>query len=130
MIRRPPIATRTDTLFPYTTLFRAVRWRQACDLARRRVVPGRELPGRHGVGSPVRCRGADDHPIGKCHETLGAGNGESGRAWFPTRPLPARVELAESIGIGPRPVPPRKGGRGLLFRLDRPTVFIVQAMRG
>src|SRR3546814_16224505 len=23
MIRRPPIATRTDTLFPYTTLFRA-----------------------------------------------------------------------------------------------------------
>src|SRR3546814_17801400 len=38
MIRRPPISTRTDTLFPYTTLFRskrrgqvdmdiAVRWR-------------------------------------------------------------------------------------------------------
>src|SRR3546814_14150906 len=25
MIRRPPIATRTDTLFPYTTLFRSVR---------------------------------------------------------------------------------------------------------
>src|SRR3546814_11238811 len=24
MIRRPPISTRTDTLFPYTTLFRAV----------------------------------------------------------------------------------------------------------
>src|SRR3546814_16029452 len=23
MIRRPPIATRTDTLFPYTTLFRS-----------------------------------------------------------------------------------------------------------
>src|SRR3546814_13055465 len=28
MIRRPPRSTRTDTLFPYTTLFRsvAVRW--------------------------------------------------------------------------------------------------------
>src|SRR3546814_9565357 len=25
MIRRPPRSTRTDTLFPYTTLFRAVR---------------------------------------------------------------------------------------------------------
>src|SRR3546814_10980522 len=25
MSRRPPILTRTDTLFPYTTLFRAVR---------------------------------------------------------------------------------------------------------
>src|SRR3546814_14585905 len=24
MIRRPPISTRTDTLFPYTTLFRAI----------------------------------------------------------------------------------------------------------
>src|SRR3546814_12578977 len=27
MIRRPPISTRTDTLFPYTTLFRSVRRR-------------------------------------------------------------------------------------------------------
>src|SRR3546814_1267725 len=26
MIRRPPRSTRTDTLFPYTTLFRSVRW--------------------------------------------------------------------------------------------------------
>src|SRR3546814_1302898 len=27
MIRRPPRATRTDTLFPYTTLFRSSEWR-------------------------------------------------------------------------------------------------------
>src|SRR3546814_19790183 len=26
MIRRPPISTRTDTLFPYTTLFRSAGW--------------------------------------------------------------------------------------------------------
>src|SRR3546814_2865140 len=26
MIRRPPRSTRTDTLFPYTTLFRSVAW--------------------------------------------------------------------------------------------------------
>src|SRR3546814_9153985 len=26
MIRRPPRSTRTDTLFPYTTLFRSVYW--------------------------------------------------------------------------------------------------------
>src|SRR3546814_1170394 len=26
MIRRPPISTRTDTLFPYTTLFRSARY--------------------------------------------------------------------------------------------------------
>src|SRR3546814_1387984 len=31
MIRRPPRSTRTDTLFPYTTLFRSL-----CQLARRR----------------------------------------------------------------------------------------------
>src|SRR3546814_14138115 len=26
MIRRPPRSTRTDTLFPYTTLFRSMLW--------------------------------------------------------------------------------------------------------
>src|SRR3546814_1225382 len=26
MIRRPPRSTRTDTLFPYTTLFRSLSW--------------------------------------------------------------------------------------------------------
>src|SRR3546814_18947505 len=29
MIRRPPRSTRTDTLFPYTTLFRSFFWRGA-----------------------------------------------------------------------------------------------------
>src|SRR3546814_2536900 len=28
IIRRPPRSTRTDTLFPYTTLFRSDRWRR------------------------------------------------------------------------------------------------------
>src|SRR3546814_14415760 len=31
MIRRPPRSTRTDTLFPYTTLFRSTGWRPSCD---------------------------------------------------------------------------------------------------
>src|SRR3546814_11804841 len=31
MIRRPPRSTRTDTLFPYTTLFRSTRRRIAVD---------------------------------------------------------------------------------------------------
>src|SRR3546814_3544953 len=30
MIRRPPRSTRTDTLFPYTTLFRSCRKRSSC----------------------------------------------------------------------------------------------------
>src|SRR3546814_10203792 len=58
MIRRPPRSTRTDTLFPYTTLFRSYRrmaeeevetlrnWRRPCGtrqapLAWRRASPGR-----------------------------------------------------------------------------------------
>src|SRR3546814_14206648 len=31
MIRRPPRSTRTDTLFPYTTLFRSVRAAELLD---------------------------------------------------------------------------------------------------
>src|SRR3546814_15399500 len=33
MIRRPPRSTRTDTLFPYTTLFRSVRPEPALEIA-------------------------------------------------------------------------------------------------
>src|SRR3546814_18716108 len=36
MIRRPPRSTRTDTLFPYTTLFRSGR-RQLCVIAQGRA---------------------------------------------------------------------------------------------
>src|SRR3546814_14737226 len=42
MIRRPPRSTRTDTLFPYTTLFRSPRG-------------GRRSPGRTRRGRPSRC---------------------------------------------------------------------------
>src|SRR3546814_8029954 len=38
MIRRPPRSTRTDTLFPYTTLFRSTRTGAALNLGRRRRV--------------------------------------------------------------------------------------------
>src|SRR3546814_10026374 len=34
MIRRPPRSTRTDTLFPYTTLFRSLRMAGASGLLR------------------------------------------------------------------------------------------------
>src|SRR3546814_15285744 len=38
MIRRPPRSTRTDTLVPYTTLFRSVSGGDAHDEARDRIV--------------------------------------------------------------------------------------------
>src|SRR3546814_2518063 len=37
MIRRPPRSTRTDTLFPYTTLFRSCRDRSRQETKRRRA---------------------------------------------------------------------------------------------
>src|SRR3546814_9320077 len=46
MIRRPPRSTRTDTLFPYTTLFRSSTWVQrspdAQDAMNRLIPLGRE----------------------------------------------------------------------------------------
>src|SRR3546814_7033883 len=44
MIRRPPRSTRTDTLFPYTTLFRSPARRPR----RRRPRPGAQRPARGG----------------------------------------------------------------------------------
>src|SRR3546814_11318852 len=37
MIRRPPRSTRTDTLFPYTTLFRSIKGSMTVDQAVRRA---------------------------------------------------------------------------------------------
>src|SRR3546814_110326 len=37
MIRRPPRSTRTDTLFPYTTLFRSERVHDTCGCLRLQV---------------------------------------------------------------------------------------------
>src|SRR3546814_9812995 len=37
MIRRPPISTRTDTLFPYTTLFRSEQAKLHADLSTERA---------------------------------------------------------------------------------------------
>src|SRR3546814_3697743 len=48
MIRRPPISTRTDTLFPYTTLFRSDRFAEAA--------------GRHRPVNDLPPAGADEQP--------------------------------------------------------------------
>src|SRR3546814_6669173 len=44
MIRRPPISTRTDTLFPYTTLFRSPRPRRERARSHRRERPLSRAP--------------------------------------------------------------------------------------
>src|SRR3546814_6254782 len=55
MIRRPPRATRTDTLFPYTTLFRSWGGRRRLS-DRRDADPG--FACRAGAGAAGRCQAA------------------------------------------------------------------------
>src|SRR3546814_11956239 len=52
MIRRPPRSTRTDTLFPYTTLFRS--------LGRNRAGAGDEAPARWKVPLATPGRRGDE----------------------------------------------------------------------
>src|SRR3546814_13648156 len=94
MIRRPPRSTRTDTLFPYTTLFRSD--------------PLPELP--HGRGRADR---PGDHPVprsagrgrGKIPEPAegadSAGRGDDGRGGGLT-----------SAACGAQPTVPAKGHGG------------------
>src|SRR3546814_11394506 len=67
MIRRPPRSTRTDTLFPYTTLFRS-----HCRPGRRRPDPGRPHlppgPGLRQNGSQA-ARPGRRHPAPDRHGT-------------------------------------------------------------
>src|SRR3546814_13922147 len=57
MIRRPPISTRTDTLFPYTTLFRSTIFAGILDLATGAV---EYSDGGHEAPFIVRAGGAVD----------------------------------------------------------------------
>src|SRR3546814_7266042 len=71
MIRRPPISTRTDTLFPYTTLFRSdsALW----DLkARLLELPLATLLGSARDGVPVYGSGGfTSYPVDRLAEQLG-----------------------------------------------------------
>src|SRR3546814_12982503 len=62
MLRRPPRSTRTDTLFPYTTLFRSRLWHQQFNLtklttdhlkeagrANFRIMPDERIKERFGI---------------------------------------------------------------------------------
>src|SRR3546814_19053713 len=69
MIRRPPRSTRTDTLFPYTTLFRSIgeaahdRRELSLDARRRPFAFHRDecrLIGARGEGGQILQRRADD----------------------------------------------------------------------
>src|SRR3546814_4540711 len=94
MILRPPRSTRTDTLFPYTTLFRsrlaAVPREGPALVAARRARRRRRQPGPRG---PARGGGGVRH--------RGSASGHPGRR-------PRRARLPQREGRRARPPPPRR----------------------
>src|SRR3546814_3407749 len=57
MIRRPPRSTRTDTLFPYTTLFRSLLWDYGSGTVQ---LYGKYLDDRNGFFEFVPARNFND----------------------------------------------------------------------
>src|SRR3546814_12643278 len=69
-IRRPPRSTRTDTLFPHTTLFRARRINARLDLAHQRLRPIAGLAQTDPVASVNLYADAADVPPVPAHVPL------------------------------------------------------------
>src|SRR3546814_8452977 len=88
MIRRPPRSTRTDTLFPYTTLFRSIR------LLHKQIVKDSTISGQGLADYIVTFRkpGENAEPVSGCFdEWHGEGDGPDpskfttstdGRNWY------------------------------------------------
>src|SRR3546814_6012281 len=85
MIRRPPRSTRTDTLFPYTTLFRSAVPGRAGRARRRRNRGGR------GV------RGAGPALPGDPDEAGRAGGGRSPRSEEHTSELQSLMRISYAV---------------------------------
>src|SRR3546814_11417786 len=81
IIRRPPRSTRTDTLFPYTTLFRS----REGGHANGRLIPGEDEVREHAHG---QARGDEAHVSGEVRELEPHIGLEPGGAALLRRPLP------------------------------------------
>src|SRR3546814_11948771 len=122
MRRRPPRSTRTDTLFPYTTLFRSDLPRQSDAGAPAVADPGaafRPLAGvvarNHGRNAGAR-RGGDDGGVRRAHRPEPA---LRPRAGHPRQPEPGPAALApvrDNAGSPARTDTPRRGNAGARTR--------------
>src|SRR3546814_3781358 len=91
MIRRPPRATRTDTLFPYTTLFRSPPGDLNWMTAGRGIVHSERSP------ADARAHGARVHGIQAWVALpLAAEQCEPGFEHYPAHDLPSRDEDGRS----------------------------------
>src|SRR3546814_12627065 len=93
MIRRPPRSTRTDTLFPYTTLFRSAQ-----------PGAGRLQQGRVR-GADATAQQADGKPAGPCRQRI---RSDFMRSALAQRMVPV---LAAALLAAGGVLPPRDGPR-------------------
>src|SRR3546814_12751288 len=81
MIRRPPRSTRTDTLFPYTTLFRSATPRaRPTQWPTKRIAFGRSL----GPMTMIAMNATNSNSVGATSNIQ--------RAWLAHAPIGARAE--------------------------------------
>src|SRR3546814_15195356 len=96
MIRRPPRSTRTDTLFPYTTLFRSVLQRariEVGEVVQRGVVARRAL--RPGEIDAAAALAPVDGEVG----VVGQGLVDLVIQRGPARPLQGTVDRIDDRGV-------------------------------
>src|SRR3546814_15072870 len=83
MIRRPPRSTRTDTLFPYTTLFRSSSTNMCGALGAREDPSGIAAMGIHAIGGYRAAAGL--RPKYPAITDASRGNASQGRRLFGKR---------------------------------------------
>src|SRR3546814_15736127 len=121
MIRRPPRSTRTDTLFPYTTLFRSIDGRKFGPAAPRPVLIVEEMiekalvSGRARRLRPLRCVPIEAQAVAGPRRRLGArhiaapgadaigGQRQTGRRHRRTGVARPAVGRQAAVGIGGSP---------------------------
>src|SRR3546814_19592425 len=104
MIRRPPRSTRTDTLFPYTTLFRSER--DAGETKRQDFTHVGRLENRHHHGLEYAVG-----LVGK-HRRLGcvviAADGQYAPQWGGAQHVGVSKDIARSVDAIPLAIPDAK----------------------
>src|SRR3546814_3246027 len=97
MIRRPPRSTRTDTLFPYTTLFRSPPRRGPC---RRHSRHGGSHP-RHARRRSPCCRGREgasaSRAAGRCRAGGDRSTARQGRSEEHTSELQSLIRISYAV---------------------------------
>src|SRR3546814_6104990 len=137
MIRRPPRSTRTDTLFPYTTLFRSLHHRlqrhfDAPDAVGRQRLPGArfEHAHQHAIGRFARIA-ATHHGLrlGRKPPSISAiASGFSVAAAIPALlTAPGIPQITQLSGACAKMVPPAAFSRAAPFAPSRPMPLRITA---